>query len=324
MKLETDQDTIQFINGAKAIAVVSAWNALGLFEQMRSGPLLREALKANPRAVASTLPVLLHLGLVAADGERVGLTPRGERLMAQRAMPTDRNLVVLRDLSKMVEVLRDGGPVRDDQGKSKATAGGTLADNVEHTERFLDMLYGMSEEAARSTFTWLAPGMPKHATVLDLGGGHGRYARVFADAGHSVTLFDQSVVVGLAKKRHGDALHYLEGDFHKVESFGGPYDLVLLCNVVHGEAAEANASIVARAARSLRSGGRMAIRDMFLDEHQQNPSSAAFFGMTMLFYTEQGTSPTVRQAEDWLSRAGLKDMQMTVLETHQMVTARKP
>jgi len=110
--------------------------------------------------------------------------------------------------------------------------------------------------------------MKPQSAVLDLGGGHGRYARAFADAGHTVTLFDQPAVVGLARKRHGEALRYIEGDFHEADSFGGPYDLVMLCNIVHGESAAANASLVARAARSLRSGGRLAIRDMFLDEHR--------------------------------------------------------
>jgi SAM-dependent methyltransferase len=238
-------------------------------------------------------------------------------------MPTARNLDYLRDLSRTLDVLRDGGPVKGDDGKPKGTRGGTV-DDVEQTERFLDMLYRLSEEPAASTFTWLGPGLPPRGRVLDLGGGHGRYARVFADAGHEATLFDQPSVVGLAKKRHGDALRYAEGDFHRVEGFGGPFDLVMLCNIVHGESAGENAALVARAARSLAPGGRVALRDMFLDEHGQNPPSAVFFGLTMLFYTEKGTSPSVRQARAWVEGAGLVDVQVIVTETHQIITGRRP
>lgn len=322
MKLETEQDAQEWFSAARALAVASAWSGLGLFEKLRAKPLLRSELPADPRALAVTIPVLAHVGLLAVDGERVGLTPTAERLLDQRAMPTDRNLVNLRDLSRTMEVLRDGGPVRDDEGKSKGTRGGTVND-LEQTARFLDMLYRQSEAPARSTYAWLAPELPAKAAVLDVGGGHGRYARAFADAGHTATVFDQPDVVGLARKRHGDALQFIEGDFHQVQSFGGPYDLVLFCNIVHGESAAANASMIARAARSLRPGGRVAIRDMFLDDLGRDPASAVFFGMTMLFYTEHGTSPTVRQAREWLEKAGLGDVRVSVFESHQMVVGRK-
>jgi SAM-dependent methyltransferase len=267
--------------------------------------------------------VLLHAGLVATDGERVALTPTATRLLAAGAMPTARNLETYKDLSKMAEVLREGGPVRDDEGRSKGTRGGTRVDSPEDTARFLDMLYRISEEAAASTFTWLGPELGAGSAVLDLGGGHGRYARVFADAGHTVTLFDQPPVIALARKRHGDALRYLEGDFHEVRSFGGPYDLVLACNIVHGESDEANASLIARAAQSLRPGGRIAVRDMFLGEGSQNPPSAVFFGLTMLFYTDHGTSPTLHRMGEWLEAAGLRSVGVVTLETQQIVVGRK-
>jgi SAM-dependent methyltransferase len=323
MKLETESDARELLDAAKALAVVSAWSSAGLFERMRSGPLRRAEIPGDPRAVATTLPILVHLGLVVSDGDRVRLTERAEQLLSQGAMPTEMNLTTLRDLSRMGEVLRSGGPVLDDQGRSKGTRGGTSTTDLQHTERFLAMLYRLSEGAARSTFEWLHADLPAKGAVLDIGGGHGRYARAFADAGHEVTLFDQSDVVTLAKKRHGDALRYLEGDFHEVASFGGPYDLVLLCNIVHGESAEANASIVARAAKSLRPGGRIAVRDMLLDEHEQNPASGVFFNVTMLFYTEHGRVPTVREVERWFAAAGLGATRLIVDQGYQLAVASK-
>jgi SAM-dependent methyltransferase len=323
MKLETERDANQWIWAARSLSVVAAWTSLGLFERLRAGPVLQADLPANPRAIAATLPVLAHLGLIASNGQRVALTPTAERLVAEGGMPTERNLAILRDCSRMADVMRDGGPVRDDEGKSKATRGGASIGDPEATARFMDMLYRLSEEPARSTYTWLSEGLPPRASVLDLGGGHGRYARAFADAGHAATLYDQPEVIALARKRHGDALRYREGDFHTEQSFGGPHDLVLICNVVHGESAQTNASIVARAARGLRAGGRIAIRDMFIDELGQNPPSAVFFGLTMLLYTEGGASPTVRQAEQWLADAGLGDFRMTVLETHLLIVGRR-
>jgi hypothetical protein len=63
---------------------------------------------------------------------------------------------------------------------------------------------------------------------------------------------------------------------------------------------------------------------MFLDEHGAHPPNAAFFGITMLLYTEHGSSPTTKLTREWSERAGLRDVQLAVFETHQIVSARRP
>ncbi len=323
LKLETERDATQWVYAAKALAVVSAWNAHGLFERLRKGPLAREELGMDPRALATTLPVLEHIGLVAGDGRRLVLTEAGRRLVDAGEMPSERNLESLRDLSRMKQVLLDGGPVKGDDGKPKATTGGTQADNPEETRRFLEMLYRMSGGAAQSSFDWLAPLLPKGGSVLDLGGGHGRYARVFADAGHPTTLFDLPHVIEYARDKHGAALEYRAGDFHQAEDFGGPFDLIFVANVVHSESAEDNARLVARAAKSLRPGGALALKDMFLDEHGKGPENAVFFGLTMLFYTQHGSSPSMRETHQWFRAAGLDGPEVTLLDTQQLLVGRK-
>ena len=324
MRLETESDATSWIWGAKALAVVAAWNGLGLFERLREGPVRRSELGVDPRALATTIPVLLHTGLVATDGEVLRLTHSGARLLEKGELPSERNLDLLRDLGRMKEVIQNGGPARDDSGKSKATQGGTRADDLAHTERFLDYLYQMSEGAALTTLEWLSPLLAQHARVLDVGGGHGRYARAFADAGHPTTLFDLPHVVDLAKKRHGDALSYIAGDFHEARSFGGPYDLILLCNIAHSESAEANASLVSRLAGVLMPGGHLVLKDMFLDEIGAEPANAVFFGLTMLFYTEHGQSPVLDRAKQWLLDAGLAKPRVTLLDTQALLIGEKP
>jgi hypothetical protein len=115
----------------------------------------------------------------------------------------------------------------------------------------------------------------------------------------------------------------MAGDFHEAQTFGGPYDLILLCNIVHGESNTANASLVARAARSLRPGGRLAIRDMILDDREDGPPSAVFFGLTMLYYTEEGTSPTVGRVKGWYEAAGLHDFRLILDDRHQIAVGKK-
>lgn len=324
MKLETERDATLWLWSAKALAVVSAWNSLGLFAKLRKGPISPDELGADPRAIATTLPVLKYIGLVAGDGKRLVLTDAGARLLDEGGMPTERNLEQLRDLGRMKDVLQNGGPVLDDKGNSKATTGGTRADSGDHTKKFLDMLYSSSGPAAQSSFDWLAPLLPKGGRVLDVGGGHGRYARVFADAGFVTTLFDLPHAIEYAKNKHGTALEYGEGNFHQTEDFGGPFDLIFLANVVHGESPEDNALLIARMARNLRPGGYVALKDMFLDAHGKGPENAVFFGLTMLYYTEKGRSPTLGQAHEWFRLAGLEGPEITLLDTQQLVVGRKP
>ena len=53
-----------------------------------------------------------------------------ERLLDTGAMPTERNLESLADLARTAEVLRDGGPVRDPSGRSKATSGEIIGEQL--------------------------------------------------------------------------------------------------------------------------------------------------------------------------------------------------
>lgn len=322
MKLETTHDQAEWMYAAQALAVVSAYHELGVFERLAKGPVRVADLGLDARAVKNTLPLLRHVGLVCGDDERVALTDGGRRALEARAIPTGRNLEILRDLSRAKELLEAGGPVKDDAGKSKGTTGGTRADDPDATKRFLDMLYDKSEGAAKGTFAWLSEGLSKGARVLDLGGGHGRYARAFADAGYEATLLDLPHAIAYAKARHGDALRYQTANFHE-DALGGPYDLALLSNIVHSESDDGNAKLFARLFGALAPGGRVAIKDMFLDELEASPENAVFFGVTMLLYTERGRSPSLAQLRAWLSEAGFEPPTLTLMETHALVVATK-
>jgi len=318
---ESDIDVL--LRGAKALAVIAAWNELGLFHALAQGPGSLDELPADARALETTVPVLKHLGLLHGDRDRLMLSSSALKLLEAKQLPTARNFEFLQDCARMLEVIEQGGPVADARG-DKGTDGGTRADDPEQTARFLDMLYERSKDSARLVHEWLSPLLPAKASVLDLGGGHGRYARVFADAGHTATLFDFSYVIDYARKRHGEALGYIGADFREPDAdFGGPYDLVLLSNVVHGEPDELNRRLIRRLAGTLAPGGYIVLKDMFLDEHDQDPENAVFFGVTMLFYTRSGRSHSLERARTWLAEAGLEEPHLTVLEGFQLLRARR-
>ncbi len=317
-RIRSEADFDELLRGARALAVVAAWNDQGLFDALADGPKDIDKLAADRRALDVTIPVLKHLGLLYGDGNRVGLAPTARALRDAGKLPTRRNFALLGELARIGEVLERGGPL------GEASDGGVHVDDPVRTANFLDMLYEGSADSARLVHDALSPLLPEAARVLDVGGGHGRYARAFADAGHAVTLFDFQNVVDYSRARHGDALRYVGGNFRDESvDFGGPYDLVFLSNIVHGEPDTENRSLMRRLAASLAPGGHIAIKDMFLDEQGQDPENAVFFGLTMLLHTRAGQSPSLAQAYDWFEHAGLTDSGLSVFDAFQIVRARR-
>lgn len=316
-RIRSEADFDELLRGARALAVVTAWHEHGLFDALAGGPTRVDELPADARALSVTIPVLKHLGLLYGDGERVGLTRAAQALRDANVLPTRRNFEMLGELSQLGQVLASGGPIGD------ASDGGVHVEDAERTARFLDMLYERSADAVHQVHAALSPGLPDAARILDLGGGHGRYARAFADAGHHVTLFDFPRVLDYCKRRHGDTLGYIGGNFRDASvDFGGPYDLIFLSNIVHGEPDGENRSLMRRLGARLSPSGRLVLKDMFIDDHGQDPENAVFFGLTMLLHTRAGQSPSLRQAYSWLEAAGLTDASVAVFDGFQLVTAR--
>lgn len=319
--IQSAADFDDLLRGAKALAVISAWSGLGLFDALADGPKPLAELPGDLRALRITAPVLKHLGLLQGDDAVVGLTPLAARLHAEGRLPTEKNFEFLEHAAAMQRLVGEGGPYNPED----VTDGGVRVHNDERSRSFLDMLYNSSAESSEQVFTWLHPKLPAAPRVLDVGGGHGRYVRRFVDAGGGGAIFDFEHVITYAQERHGDALGYHKGNFRDADAaFGGPYDLILLSNIVHGEPFAENASLIARLAKALAPGGRIVMKDMFIDPQGAGPEFAVFFGLTMLYYTRKGESPTVAGASQWLTDAGLEAVEMAHFGGWSLLSGRKP
>jgi SAM-dependent methyltransferase len=126
--------------------------------------------------------------------------------------------------------------------------------------------------------------LTKVRRALDVGGGTGRVAVALCSAAPDlrVTVFVP-----------GD---YLSGDL------GSGFDLVLLSNVLHQERAEAAAAMVRRAAATLVPGGRLAIVDFTIDDHQRQVESGCLFAVNMRSFGDTWPEPVLRR---WMRDAGL-------------------
>jgi SAM-dependent methyltransferase len=305
MRVASEQDVDILRRATQAWAVISAWAGGGLFAALADGePRPLDSLPGDRRAIAVTAPILVHVGLLVLDESgRCALSGAGRELLEQGVLAGASADANLGDLSRLDAVILGGGPARGADGASRVTEGGVREQDREGTRRFLDMLFRRSERASREVVRWLAPRLPSGARILDLGGGHGRYAQALAGAGFSVELFDRELCVDIARERYGEALTYRAGDF-LADDLGGPFDAALLSNIVHGLGEGELASLFTRLAGALRPGGLLVVKDMFIDDHGADPPEAVFFGLAMLMYTREGRTYSVADMRRLFAAAG--------------------
>jgi SAM-dependent methyltransferase len=224
----------------------------------------------------------------------------------------------LHELAELERALVDGAPL-------VATRGGVRPDDPERTRAFLGMLARRSEGSADEVARLLAARLRPGARVVDVGGGHGRYARALAERGFEVTLLDLEAALVVARELCGDALRYRAADF-LVDDLGGPYDAALLSNIVHNLGEDENVRLLERIRDVLAPGGVVAIKDLLLDDLGAHPPQAVLFGVTMLLYTDRGRVYDLAAVLDGCVARGLEVIEHLHApdEGWSLVLARRP
>jgi len=91
-------------------------------------------------------------------------------------------------------------------------------------------------------------------------------------------------------------------------SLGEGYDLVLVSAICHMLGEDENRDLLARCARALAPGGRVAIREFILDPDRAGPPTAALFALNMLVGTARGNTYTEAEYRSWLEQAGFQEI----------------
>jgi len=146
--------------------------------------------------------------------------------------------------------------------------------------------------------------------LLDLGGGAGTNAIAFCQVYPELraTVFDLPATLRLTEKTVKDAglesrISLRSGDFN-ADTWGGPYDAVLMSDILHYQTFETNAALVKKAFGHLVSGGRLIIKDRFLDETGTGPAWTTAFAVHILVNTQQGGCYKTADAIQWMTQAG--------------------
>jgi hypothetical protein len=315
-RIQSEGDLDELVRNAKSLATIGAWAKNGYFESLAKAgePVALETLGGDLRALTICARVLAHLGILSGYGELWSLSTTGRRLYEEGALARAGLLGSLQDLSRLDELLETGEPIRK-------TDVGVNQDDPDGVRVFMDMLYRRSATSAYETARWIDERLGRKGHVLDLGGGHGRYAMALVERGMDATLFDLPMIVDLASERFGDTLRYRKGNFFE-DDLGGPYDAALLSNIVHGLGPAENVALLSSLRKSLATGGLLVIKDMFLEDTGIHPDPAVYFALTMLNYTRSGNSYTFAETRQWCEQTHFEPLPPVNCDGFQLFFAR--
>lgn len=254
--------------GMLGYQAVSTAVQLNIFTALAERPStiteLTQRLAADERGVRSLLRALAAIGYVEEQNGRFHNSPMTTKWFVQSGV-LDMNAalhvfdVFLRDLwPHAAEVVRTG--------KRPFDFYQFVYSDPELAHNFQQLLVGNANVAGAEVLKKLA--VPKGgARVLDVGGGHGVFSVLLANAHPHLqaTVMDKEVALQTAKQHISKnnlngRVHPMPGDMWQLH-WGEPYDLILLFNMVHHYDVDINRKLLQKAYDALKPGGQVAIFD---------------------------------------------------------------
>lgn len=281
---------------------------LDLFSTLDPKPKSVNEIAGKIGAHEPTLTLLLNalvaLRLLMKTGDAYAMSSTAEKYLVRRSPQYIGHLLLLHDAEwnnwgKLEETIRSGKRSVD---RHVFETDPELGGNV------LAVLHRIGQQSGPDFAKRLQLSGP--VRVLDLGGGAGTNAIAFCQVYPEVTatVFDLPATLRLTEKTVKDAgfesrIALRSGDFNK-DTWGGPYDVVLMSDILHYQTFETNAALVKKAYDHLVSGGRLIIKDRFLDEAGTGPAWTTAFAVHILVNTQEGGCYKTADALQWMTRAG--------------------
>lgn len=261
-------------------------------------------LKAHAPTLALLLNALVAMRLLTKEGDLYSNSTTAEKHLVRHSPQYIGHLLLLHDAEwnnwgKLEETIRSGQRSVD---RHVFETDPELGGNV------LAVLHRIGQQSGPDFAKRLQLSGP--ICMLDLGGGAGTNAIAFCQVYPELTatVFDLPATLRLTEKTVKDAgldsrISLLSGDFNR-DSLGGPYDLVLMSDILHYQTFETNEALVKKVFTHLAPGGRLVIKDRFLDEAGTGPAWTTAFAVHILVNTQQGGCYKCTDAIQWMKRAG--------------------
>lgn len=310
-------------DGYKRAVALNTAQHLGIFEALAEGPMTVEELAArletDPRNTGLLLNALTGMDLLQRDpGGRFTLHGLAEEFLTPGAEYYMGDIIehawgLMRRWVHMDDVVTRGKPMERPSGGRSAR----------QLRAFIMGMQNISKLSAEEVVDTLD--LRGVTRILDVGGGPGTYLYAFLRHLPEATgaVLDLPDVVKIAEEQAviegvSDRAELIPGDMFSTH-FGGPWDLVFLGNIIHSYGFEKNAGLVKRCAEALAPGGRLAIKDFFLDETATLPADGALFSLNMMNANTDGRACTRDEAERWMRDAGLTVTALHSVGTHSGV-----
>lgn len=276
---------------------------------------------ADTRALELLMNALVATGLLTKEGDRFANTSVAQAHLVKTSPGYIGHLLILHDAEwtnwgKLEEAVRTG---RSSATKHVFETDPELGANV------LSVLHRIGEQSGPALAKRLALGEAR--TMLDLGGGAGTNAIAFCTVYPHLraTVFDLPQTLRVTErtvKQAGleDRITLRAGDFNR-DSLGSSYDVVLMSDILHYQDFETNAALVRKVFTHLAPGGRLVIKDRFLDETGTGPAWTTAFAVHILVNTEKGRCYRTADAMRWMVDAGFSEV--VELERTAVVEGKK-
>ena len=250
------------------------------------------------------LNALVAMRLLSKDGESYANSGTAEKHLVRHSTQYIGHLLLLHDAEwnnwgKLEETIRSG---RRSVDRHVFETDPELGANV------LAVLHRIGQQSGPE----LAKRLQLHGPIrfLDLGGGAGTNAIAFCQVYPELTatVFDLPATLQLTEKTIKETglesrIALLAGDFNR-DGLGGPYDVVLMSDILHYQTFDTNQALVKRVYDHLAPGGRLVIKDRFLDEPGTGPAWTTAFAVHILVNTQQGGCYKIGEAMQWMTKAG--------------------
>lgn len=267
-----------------------------------------EKIGADLRALELLLNALVAIRLLTKTGDVYTNTPVASTHLVKHGPQYIGHLLLLHDAEwdnwgKLAESIKTGGsPVTQHVFETDPALGANV----------LSVLHRIGQQSGPDLAKRLA--LDQARTLLDLGGGAGTNAIAFCLVyPHlSATVFDLATTLPVTERTVKEAglearIALKAGDFNR-DSLGGPYDVVLMSDILHYQDLATNAALVKKIQGHLNPGGRLIIKDRFLDASGTSPAWTAAFAVHILVNTERGACYRTAEAMQWMTDAGYESV----------------
>jgi SAM-dependent methyltransferase len=290
-------------------------------EKGRTAAETAERIGADAQALELLMNALVAIGLLTKEDDRFANTPIAQTYLVKSDPKFVGHLLLLHDAEwdnwgRLEEAVRTG---RSPVTRHLFETDSELAANV------LAVLHRIGQQSGPGLAQRLVLGDAK--TMLDVGGGAGTNAIAFCSVYPNLraTVFDLPQTLRVTERVVKDAglesrITLCPGDFNR-DPLGGPYDVVLMSDILHYQDDQTNERLVRKAYQALNPGGRLVIKDRFLDISRTSPAWTAAFAVHIFVNTERGQCFTTAEAMRWMERTGFQSV--TELDAQAVVVGSK-